>query len=279
MACSTRSDQAAVSYQIVLTKADQVKAAGTRRPRRRDRGGACQAPGRLSRRARHLGAQRRRHCRICAPRSCGSVAERARLTAWRRAAPVRLEERRHARANPAMSSVTSPQEQARILSEALPHMQRYDEEIVVIKYGGHAMGDEQAARELRARHRAARADRDQSGGGARRRAADRGDAQAARHQVANSPAGCASPTPPRWKSSRWCWPARSTSRSSASSTRPAARRSACAARTATWCMARKVEPPRGRSGYQHARRWSTSASSASRKKSTSPCSTRSSAAS
>ena len=47
-----------------------------------------------------------------------------------------------------MSSVTSPQEQARILSEALPHMQRYDEEIVVIKYGGHAMGEEPAAREF-----------------------------------------------------------------------------------------------------------------------------------
>ena len=41
---------------------------------------------------------------------------------------------------------TSPQEQARILSEALPHMQRYDEETVVIKYGGHAMGEEETAR-------------------------------------------------------------------------------------------------------------------------------------
>jgi acetylglutamate kinase len=41
---------------------------------------------------------------------------------------------------------TSPQEQARILSEALPHMQRYDEETIVIKYGGHAMGEEEAAR-------------------------------------------------------------------------------------------------------------------------------------
>ena len=39
-----------------------------------------------------------------------------------------------------------PQEQARILSEALPHMQRYDEETIVIKYGGHAMGDENLAR-------------------------------------------------------------------------------------------------------------------------------------
>jgi acetylglutamate kinase len=44
------------------------------------------------------------------------------------------------------SSKTSPQEQARILSEALPHMQRYDDEIVVVKYGGHAMGDEATAR-------------------------------------------------------------------------------------------------------------------------------------
>jgi acetylglutamate kinase len=59
--------------------------------------------------------------------------------------PVRLEER-HATAIPPMSSSTSPQEQARILSEALPHMQRYDEEIVVIKYGGHAMGEERTAR-------------------------------------------------------------------------------------------------------------------------------------
>src|SRR5665647_591051 len=41
-----------------------------------------------------------------------------------------------------------PQEQARILSEALPHMQRYDEEIIVIKYGGHAMGHEETARDF-----------------------------------------------------------------------------------------------------------------------------------
>jgi acetylglutamate kinase len=41
-----------------------------------------------------------------------------------------------------------PQTQARILSEALPHMQRYDEEIIVIKYGGHAMGEEQNARDF-----------------------------------------------------------------------------------------------------------------------------------
>jgi acetylglutamate kinase len=40
----------------------------------------------------------------------------------------------------------TPTQQARILSEALPFMQRYDEETIVIKYGGHAMGDEHVAR-------------------------------------------------------------------------------------------------------------------------------------
>ena len=40
----------------------------------------------------------------------------------------------------------SPQEQAEILMQALPHMLRYDETIVVVKYGGHAMGDEAVAR-------------------------------------------------------------------------------------------------------------------------------------
>ena len=42
----------------------------------------------------------------------------------------------------------SPQEQAQVLVEALPHMQRYDEETIVIKYGGHAMGDEATARDF-----------------------------------------------------------------------------------------------------------------------------------
>jgi acetylglutamate kinase len=36
--------------------------------------------------------------------------------------------------------------QARILMQALPHMLRYDEAVVVVKYGGHAMGDEDTAR-------------------------------------------------------------------------------------------------------------------------------------
>jgi acetylglutamate kinase len=46
------------------------------------------------------------------------------------------------------SDPVSPVVQARILSEALPYMQRYDEEIIVVKYGGHAMGEEQLARDF-----------------------------------------------------------------------------------------------------------------------------------
>ncbi len=36
-------------------------------------------------------------------------------------------------------------DKAHILSEALPYMQRYEKKIVVVKYGGHAMGDEKLA--------------------------------------------------------------------------------------------------------------------------------------
>src|SRR5215469_11237890 len=48
---------------------------------------------------------------------------------------------------PGNSAMTiSPHDIARVLCEALPHMQRYDEEIVVVKYGGHAMGEEETAK-------------------------------------------------------------------------------------------------------------------------------------
>lgn len=39
-------------------------------------------------------------------------------------------------------------QQARILMQALPHMLRYDDAIVVVKYGGHAMGDDAVARDF-----------------------------------------------------------------------------------------------------------------------------------
>ncbi len=50
--------------------------------------------------------------------------------------------------NPASEIPADALAQARVLVQALPHMQRYDDEIVVVKYGGHAMGDEKAARDF-----------------------------------------------------------------------------------------------------------------------------------
>ena len=48
-----------------------------------------------------------------------------------------------------MTGITAdPHEQAAILMQALPHMLRYDDAIIVVKYGGHAMGDEDKAREF-----------------------------------------------------------------------------------------------------------------------------------
>lgn len=45
-----------------------------------------------------------------------------------------------------MSKISLPDVhvQAEVISQALPHMQRYDQQTVVIKYGGHAMGDKAA---------------------------------------------------------------------------------------------------------------------------------------
>ncbi len=45
-----------------------------------------------------------------------------------------------------LSPADEGQLQAAVLARALPHMQRYDDAIVVVKYGGHAMGNEELAR-------------------------------------------------------------------------------------------------------------------------------------
>jgi acetylglutamate kinase len=46
------------------------------------------------------------------------------------------------------AAATGALQQAKILMQALPHMLRYDDAIVVVKYGGHAMGDDAVARDF-----------------------------------------------------------------------------------------------------------------------------------
>ena len=105
---------------------------------------------------------------------------------------------------------------ARILSEALPFMQLYDDQTVVIKFGGHAMVDPELSRHFRQRHRPAQAVGINPivvhGGGPQIGP----DARPARRQVGfhRWPSG----DRPRHHgaSSKWCWRDRSTRRSSAS---------------------------------------------------------------
>ncbi|VFU07486.1 Acetylglutamate kinase [Methylocella tundrae] len=47
-----------------------------------------------------------------------------------------------------VSEQEKAQEQAAILMQALPHMLHYDDAIVVVKYGGHAMGDDKVGRDF-----------------------------------------------------------------------------------------------------------------------------------
>ena len=91
-------------------------------------------------------------------------------------------------------AAANAQEQARLLSAALPYMQRYEDKTVVVKYGGHAMGDaalgQAFARDI--------ALLKQSGvnpivvhGGGPQIGADAGEDG---HRIASSRAACASPT-------------------------------------------------------------------------------------
>lgn len=44
--------------------------------------------------------------------------------------------------------MTDISETARILSEALPFLQRYDDQIIVVKFGGHAMVDKKLSQQF-----------------------------------------------------------------------------------------------------------------------------------
>ena len=47
-----------------------------------------------------------------------------------------------------MTKLPDVHTRAEVIAEALPFMQRYDQEVVVIKYGGHAMGNKAAAEDF-----------------------------------------------------------------------------------------------------------------------------------
>ena len=73
-----------------------------------------------------------------------------------KSSPVKSKERpapKPARAPSAAEVIASVHAKAKVLSEALPFMQRYGSATVVVKYGGHAMGDPALAADFAARWR------------------------------------------------------------------------------------------------------------------------------
>ena len=166
-----------------------------------------------------------------------------------------------------------PQTIARILSEALPHMQRYDEETVVVKYGGHAMGERADGARFRPRHRAARAVRDQSGRRAWRRAADRGHAQPSSASNRNSPAACASPTPQTVEIVEMVLAGSINKQIVGYINAAGGKAIGLCGKDGNMVHGAQGDAHRRRSRTPTSRRWSISASSASRTKSTAPCST------
>ena len=62
--------------------------------------------------------------------------------------PVKSKDPAPAKAAGLADVLASVHAKAKVLSEALPYMQRYDRKTVVVKYGGHAMGDPELARDF-----------------------------------------------------------------------------------------------------------------------------------
>ena len=151
----------------------------------------------------------------------------------------------------ASAAAQEAHDQARLLAEALPFMQRYENKTIVVKYGGARHGQSGARPGLCARHRAAEAVRREPDRGAWRRAADRPDARQRWASRASSRAACASPTRRRSRSSRWFWPAPSTRRSSRSSTRRASGRSGSRGKDGNMVFAEKAREDRRRPRFQH----------------------------
>ena len=76
------------------------------------------------------------------------------------------------------TSLEKGETQARLLAEALPFMQRYENKTIVVKYGGHAMGDISLGRAFARDIALSETVWHQPHRRAWRRAADRGDAGA-----------------------------------------------------------------------------------------------------
>ena len=142
-------DEAAVSYQVVLTKSDKPKASElawssaevaeelAKHPAARPRDPRTSArTGRASRAARGCCGSWLQTTLYAGPtlRRCNQPGDQDHIIPRQRQGAPTAPDRRGRGASVRLRH-------AKVLSEALPYMQRYDRQTVVVKYGGHAMGD------------------------------------------------------------------------------------------------------------------------------------------
>ncbi len=126
--------EAAVAYQVVLTKVDQLRAGELADLLATVAAELARKPGAHPELDRHQRARRRRHRASCAAR-------------WRRWPRSRAEARAMSDPGPRLATMQI----AATLVEALPYMRRFAGATFVVKYGGHAMGVDRRSREAFAR--------------------------------------------------------------------------------------------------------------------------------
>ncbi len=150
----TLLDEAAVSYQGVLTKADKPKASElaaieskvaaelAKRPAAYPQLIATSArtgAGIPELRAAIAAACPKRRCAVSHSAAISTPVSKTKSSPAKHAEPSAPIPRQ------GEADLASIYANAKILSEALPFMQRYDNATVVVKYGGHAMGDPELA--------------------------------------------------------------------------------------------------------------------------------------
>ena len=126
-----------------------------------------------------------------------------------------------------------------------PTCSAIDDAIVVIKFGGHAMGDDEAMDDFRPRRGADAAGRREPGDRAWRRTDDQRDAGQAGDQVELRARQAGDRRRPRWRWSRWCCPAASTSASCRRSTAQGGRAVGLSGKDADLMVCEPADPALG----------------------------------
>ena len=137
-------DQAGISYQLILTKTDKLLPASWPRPQSGWRSNSRHTPP--AHPEIHLTSAEKKRGIEALRATLAAFASSSALAPARdggvRATTIECRPLMSPNPNPWTTAVEpNPQAKATVLAEALPYMRRYAGHTLVVKYGGHAMGD------------------------------------------------------------------------------------------------------------------------------------------